>query len=82
MDTQFFWSDVDSPNGPATFQAEDLIGLTIWSRNEWDEDDQEEGWDEGEEDWEEDDEEDDEDWEDEDEEDDEDWDDEDDDSDD
>ena len=71
MSTRFLWSDFDGPTGPVVFQPEELMGLTVKSQDEWEED---EDWDEEDEDedWDEEDEED-EDWEDDEEEDDEDW---------
>jgi hypothetical protein len=72
MSTRFLWSDFDGPTGPVVFQPEELMGLTVKSQDEWEEDEDWDEEDEEDEDWDEEDEED-EDWDDDDEEDDEDW---------
>jgi len=68
MDARFLWSNVDSPIGSVALQAEDLVGLTVRTHAEYDDEDdwdEEEGWDEegveaeDDEEWED---EDDEDW--------------------
>ena len=74
MNTRFLWSDFDGAAGPVGFQPEELIGLTVRSQDEWeddedfDEEDEDEDWDEDDEedeDWDDvDDDEEDEDWED------------------
>jgi hypothetical protein len=66
MATPFLWSDVDSFLGPIGFQPEELAGLTVRGRDEWEEEEDWEDDDDGEENqsWDDEDEEDN-DWDDE-----------------
>lgn len=67
MDTRFFWAGADGTSDLRTFHPEELVGLTVQSREDWEdeedweEEEDDEGWDEedGEEvDWEDDEDED------------------------
>ena len=44
MATPFLWSDVDSLIGTVAFQPEELAGLTVVGRDDWDEE-EDEDWD-------------------------------------
>jgi hypothetical protein len=74
MQSHIFWSDIDNPAGSFPLQAEDLAGLTLQGgslfagEDDWDDDDEDLGWEDDDED-----EEEDEGWEDEGEEEDEGW---------
>jgi hypothetical protein len=48
MDSRTLWSNVDSAFGFIALDAEDLAGLTVQKRENWEE---EEDWDEDDEDW-------------------------------